>query len=396
MGKTEIYGTIGPACAKAETLTEMFRLGMAGIRLNLSHTGLESCREWIELIKAAAKAAGKQPKLLIDLQGPELRIGELRQPVELAEGETAVFVESGKNGAGAASLPENDLEGAGAALLPESALEGAGAASLPENDLEGAGAALLPENDLAGAGRDIAVIPVPKPVLGAFKAGQEVLLDDGKILLEVLEQEEAAKAKEGILCKVLRGGTLKPRKSIALPGVRLKLPVLTESDRRNIRSARSHGVTGVMLPFVRSAEDLIELRQELQEADAGELEVFAKIENLEGVAHLEELLPFADQIVVARGDLGNSMPLWELPVVQAKIAETCRLAGKPFLIVTQMLASMEEHPFPTRAEVSDIFRAVSEGAASVMVTGETAVGKYPAEAIRYLVNTVRAAEGYCR
>ena len=151
-----------------------------------------------------------------------------------------------------------------------------------------------------------------------------------------------------------------------------------------------------MLPFVRSAEDLIELRQELQEADAGELEVFAKIENLEGVAHLEELLPFADQIVVARGDLGNSMPLWELPVVQAKIAETCRLAGKPFLIVTQMLASMEEHPFPTRAEVSDIFRAVSEGAASVMVTGETAVGKYPAEAIRYLVNTVRAAEGYCR
>ncbi len=357
MGKTEIYGTIGPACAKAETLTEMFRLGMAGIRLNLSHTGLESCREWTELIKAAAKAAGKQPKLLIDLQGPELRIGELRQPVELAEGETAVFVESGKSGAGAASLPENDL---------------------------------------AGAGRDTAAIPVPKPVLGAFKAGQEVLLDDGKILLQVLGQEEAAKAKEGILCKVLRGGTLKSRKSIALPGVRLKLPVLTESDRRNIRSARSHGVTGVMLPFVRSAEDLIELRQELQEADAGELEVFAKIENLEGVAHLEELLPFADQIVVARGDLGNSMPLWELPVVQAKIAGTCRLAGKPFLIVTQMLASMEEHPFPTRAEVSDIFRAVSEGAASVMVTGETAVGKYPAETIRYLVNTVRAAEGYCR
>ncbi len=357
MGKTEIYGTIGPACAKAETLTEMFRLGMAGIRLNLSHTGLESCREWTELIKAAAKAAGKQPKLLIDLQGPELRIGELRQPVELAEGETAVFVESGKSGAGAASLLENNL---------------------------------------AGAGRDTAAIPVPEPVLGAFKAGQEVLLDDGKILLQVLGQENSAKAQEGILCKVLRGGTLKSRKSIALPGVRLKLPVLTESDRRNIRSARSHGVTGVMLPFVRSAEDLIELRQELQEADAGELEVFAKIENLEGVAHLEELLPFADQIVVARGDLGNSMPLWELPVVQAKIAETCRLAGKPFLIVTQMLASMEEHPFPTRAEVSDIFRAVSEGAASVMVTGETAVGKYPAETIRYLVNTVRAAEGYCR
>lgn len=350
MGNTEIYGTIGPACAKEEILTEMFRLGMTGIRLNLSHTELEACREWTELIKAAAQAAGRQPKLLIDLQGPELRIGDLKEPMELAEGETIVFVGTGKKEGAAAPLP-------GVAL------------GMPE---EGSGAA----------------IPFPEAALGALKEGQEVLLDDGKILLKA--------TGEGNKCRVLRGGALSSRKSIALPEVKLKLPVLTGSDRKNICNASSHGVTGVMLPFVRSAEDLKELKQALQETGAGELEIFAKIENLEGAAHLEELLPFADQIVVARGDLGNSMPLWELPVVQAKIARTCRLTGKPFLVVTQMLASMEEHPFPTRAEVSDIFRAVSEGASSVMVTGETAIGKYPAETIRYLANTVKAAREYCQ
>ena len=116
---------------------------------------------------------------------------------------------------------------------------------------------------------------------------------------------------------------------------------------------------------------------------------------MEGVRNLENLLPWADVIVIARGDLGNSMPLWELPPVQARIAEACRRAGKPFLVVTQMLASMEEREIPTRAEVSDIFRAVAEGAAGVMVTGETAVGPYPLEVIRYLSNTVREAKRYC-
>ncbi len=377
MGKTEIYGTIGPACAREEILTELFCLGMTGIRLNLSHTGLEECREWTDRIKAAAKGAGRQAKLLIDLQGPELRIGGLQQPLELAEGQMAVFVGDGKGG-GTAPVPH-----------PELAHGAAGGGDLA--------AAHLPESAHGDIGEEkIAEVPLPEAVLLALKEGQEVLLDDGKLLLKAVGAGKAGMPGKSVWCRVLRGGTIKPRKSIALPGVKLKLPVLTDSDRENIRCARSHGVTGVMLPFVRSAEDLKELRRELQEAGAGELEVFAKIENMEGASHLEELLPFADQIVIARGDLGNSMPLWELPVVQAEIARACRLAGKPFLVVTQMLASMEEHPFPTRAEVSDIFRAVSEGAASVMVTGETAVGKYPAETIRFLANTVKAAEAYCK
>ncbi|MDD5833211.1 MAG: pyruvate kinase, partial [Clostridiales bacterium] len=151
------------------------------------------------------------------------------------------------------------------------------------------------------------------------------------------------------------------------------------------------GVTGIMQPFVRSREDLEAVRAELKRAGADRLRLFAKIENQEGIARLGELLPVCDEIVIARGDLGNSMPLWELPGIQKHISYMCRAAGRDFMVVTQMLYSMEHSPVPTRAEVSDIFNAVLDGAASVMVTGETASGEYPVEVIRYLTNTVREA-----
>ena len=132
----------------------------------------------------------------------------------------------------------------------------------------------------------------------------------------------------------------------------------------------------------------------MEAAGAKGMRVFAKIENMLGVEKVEELLPFCDEIIIARGDLGNAMPLWELPIVQAKIAKVCNEADKPFMIVTQMLSSMENNSVPTRAELSDIYRAVSEGAASVMLTGETAIGKYPVESVDYMVKAVTAAESY--
>ena len=149
-----------------------------------------------------------------------------------------------------------------------------------------------------------------------------------------------------------------------------------------------------MQPFVRDREDLQAVRAALDEAGCSRVRLLAKIENRAGLERLPQLLPAADEIVIARGDLGNDMPLWELPAAQKRIAAACRDGGKPFMVVTQMLASMERSPVPTRAEVSDIFNAVLDGAASVMVTGETAAGQYPAEVIKYLVNTVRAAERY--
>ena len=331
----EIYGTIGPSCGSRETLTEMFRAGMTGIRLNLSHVTLAESREIIEEYHAAAAAAGiTAPDLLVDMQGPELRIGRLAEPLVLEEGERIRFADA---------------------------------------------------------------IPVPPQVLARIKPGQQILLDDGKILLSVTGKETA---------RVLRGGRLMSRKSLAVTDPEapekstsellqgLRLPAVTAADRENLRLAVSMGVTGVMQPFVRGAEDLRELRRAMEEAGAGALRIFAKIENRAGAAHLEELIPEADVIVIARGDLGNAFPLWELPGVQKDIAAACRRAGRPFLVVTQMLASMEERPVPTRAEVSDIFNAVLDGADAVMITGESAVGKYPAEAIGYLARTAESARQY--
>ena len=147
-----------------------------------------------------------------------------------------------------------------------------------------------------------------------------------------------------------------------------------------------------MQPFVRNREDLKNLRNAMKECGCENLKIFAKIENLKGVESLEDFMDLADEVVIARGDLGNAMPLWELPAVQKRISAECRNRNVPFMVVTQMLASMEKSAVPTRAEVSDIYNAVLDGASSVMVTGETAVGDYPVEVIRYLSNTVKEAE----
>lgn len=324
----QIYGTLGPACSDTRTLARLFEAGMTGVRLNLSHVGLPGAAEQIERLHAAARQCGVTPQLLIDMQGPELRVGVLPAPLALEDGAEVRLGED---------------------------------------------------------------IPLPAAVLPHLLPGQEVLLDDGKLLLRVLEPLPG-----GALALVERGGVLNGRKSAALPGADVRLPAMTDSDRRNLRAAKGYGVTGVMQPFVRGREDLETVRAALDEAGGQSIRLFAKIEDRDGMAKLAELIPAADEIVIARGDLGNSGPLWELPALQKRIAAACRDAGRPFMVVTQMLASMEQAPVPTRAEVSDIFNAVLDGAASVMVTGETAVGRWPVEAMRYLVNTAREAEAYLR
>ncbi len=317
----KIYGTLGPACEKEEVLEELLRLGLTGMRLNLSHIALPDAAGEIGALRRAAERVGVRPELIIDMQGPELRIGALAAPILLRAGETV-------------SLEK---------------------------------------------------LALPRAALEQIRPGRELLLDDGKLLLTAVRGGKA---------HVNRGGVLHSRKSLALPGLELRLPALTEADLQNIAAARDCGVTGLMQPFVRSREDLEAVRGALDAAGCGHLRLFAKIENREGMEKLPELLGACDEIVIARGDLGNSMPLWELPAAQKTVAARCREAGRDFMVVTQMLASMEHSPVPTRAEVSDIFNAVLDGAASVMVTGETAVGDYPAETVRYLVNTVRQAEQY--
>ncbi len=325
-----IIGTLGPSCCETQVLHEMFVAGMDGMRLNLSHCNLKDRAGWIANLHEAAREAEIEPLLIMDMQGPELRIGVMDQELELLEGMEI-------------SLGDRDL----------------------------------------GAG-----IPVCEDILSQIRPGQEILLDDGKILLMCTDVEETCHAL------VVRGGHLSSRKSIALPGTVVSMPAVTDDDKMNIREALKYGVTGVMQPFVRGPEDLITLRKELEMAGAGELKVYAKIENQKGMEQLSELLPFADTIVIARGDLGNAMPLWILPAAQKEIAAVCREAGKPFMVATELLSSMIHSAVPTRAEVSDIFNAILDGADSLIVTGETAVGEHPVDVIRYLTNTALAAEMY--
>ena len=218
------------------------------------------------------------------------------------------------------------------------------------------------------------------------RPGQLLLLDDGKLLAEV-----TAAGPDALVCTVLRGGVLQSRKSIAAPGLSVPMPTLTSEDLANLRIAASCGVTGVMLPFVRGKQDILALRQALAEAGAPQIRIFAKIENLAGVQALPEFLSLVDEVVIARGDLGNAMPLWELPRCQKQLSAACRAAGVPFMVVTQMLDSMCTRAVPTRAEVSDIYNAVLDGASSLMLTGETAAGQYPVQAMEFLVRTASTA-----
>lgn len=313
----ELYGTLGPACAEEDILWEMFRAGMCGLRLNLSHRSLAESGSWLDMARRAAASCGKRPQLLMDLQGPELRTGN-PLPLELAAGARV--------------------------LLEELAL--------------------------------------PEPLLERLEPGQELLLDDGRLAGRVTE--------DGRLL-ISRGGTLLPRKSVAAPGLTVPMPALTPDDRENLRLAKGMGITGVMQSFVRGREDLLALRQALYACGGGDIRLLAKVENLAGLESLSEWIDLCDMVVIARGDLGNAVPLWRLPAIQKEIAALCRARGKPFLVVTQLLASMEERAVPTRAEVSDIFNAVLDGAEALMLTGETAAGQWPAEAVTCLCRTAAAA-----
>ena len=198
-------------------------------------------------------------------------------------------------------------------------------------------------------------------------------------------------AAPALLCRVLRGGLLKSRKSLAVLGVQLNTPTLTEADLANLDLAGEMGVTHILQPFVRGKQDLETVRAELDKRGLSHVKIMAKIENRLGLEHLDEIIAHTDQLCIARGDLGNSMPLWELPAVQKDIAARCVEAKRPFCLVTQLLWSMEQRAVPTRAEVLDIYNGVLDGADSLMLTGETAVGKYPVQAMEYLVKTANTA-----
>ena len=334
----EYYGTLGSACDDKKILQDMFSYGMTGMRLNLAHQSLSEASLEIGRVFKAAESEGIKPELLIDLQGPEQRVGDLKKPLELKEGHKIKL----------------------------------------------------------GIGEEV---PVRPQTLAAMREGIELLVDDGRLKLEVMRLHEGviknrSEEERGIVsatCRVLRGGKLYSRKNITIGEASVDVPTLTEDDKKQLRLVRQYGVTGVMLPFVRGAGDIQLLKAELQKNDATDIRIFAKIESRSGYEHIGEIAAISDMIVIARGDLGNAYPLWELPKVQKEIAQVCRRVEKPFLVATQFLHTMEHSPVPTRAEISDIYNAVLDGAEALMLTGETAIGEYPVRAMRYLVKTATTA-----
>lgn len=314
------YATLGPSCCDTAALAALLRRGVTGFRLNLSHTPLAARTDWIAALHVAERETGLRAQLMIDLRGPEVRIGDMPVPLPLAEGAAVTL------------------------------------------------------------GADI---PVDGDVLDTLRPGMTVLLDDGAMALTVVD---------GGVCRVSRGGTLTGHKSLTLEGVDLRRPALCEADLADLSQAAALGVNAVMQPFVRSAGDLRVVRQTMAENGLADAELFAKVENQPGLDALPDWLALCDVVTIARGDLGSSLPLERLPAAQKHIAALCRSRGKPFLVVTQLLHSMIDHPSPTRAEVLDIYNAVLDGADCLMLTGETAQGRYPLESADWLIRVAQEAE----
>jgi len=332
---TKIICTLGPATNTPEMIEQLAKAGMNLARINMSHGTQESHLKVIKAIKGLNRRLNHPIAILMDLQGPEIRTGEVGDTLHLNVGEIFTFT----------VIPDINVE-------------------------------------------EKSVFVNYKDIIKDLKKGDKITVDNGLINLQVLDKNEELGT---LRCKVLEGGKLGSRKHINLPGVRVNLPSITEKDKKDILFAVEHDIDFIALSFVRSADDVRQAREIIEKAD-GHAQIIAKIENQEGIEHFDEILEEADGIMVARGDLGVEIEIEELPVVQREMVRKCIKKGKPVIVATHMLESMIENPMPTRAEVTDVANAVYEQADAIMLSGETAVGKYPVKAVTMLDKIARRIE----
>ena len=335
MRKTKIICTLGPAVDNVESISRMLRLGMNGARFNFSHGSHDSHARTLENLRRAMAETGLTAAAILDTKGPEIRIKSFENgPVELREGQLFTLRTD--------AVPGNE-----------------------------------------------STVSVSYPGLcGDVAVGGEILIDDGLVSLVVEKVEPPA-----VVCRVENGGRLSNNKSINIPGAKISLPALTERDRADLRFAAENGFDYVAASFVRSAADVAEIRACLDECGGEDILIISKIENQQGVDNLEEIVRASDGIMVARGDLGVEIPASRVPSIQKKMIKKCREMGKMVIVATQMLDSMISSPRPTRAEVSDVANAVYDGTCCVMLSGETASGKYPMEALETMAEIVSETEG---
>lgn len=328
MLRTKVTCTLGPATSSSETVLSLARAGMDVARVNMSHGTRDEHRAAIEAVRAAAEELLKPIAVLVDLSGPKIRVGELEAPVELTEGETVV-------------------------MAPE--------ATATEGEIPTTYAPLAHE----------------------IEPGNQVLMDDGLLELHCVGTEG-----DRTMLEVVRGGLLQKRKGINLPAVKIKAPALTEKDLLDLDFALEVGAEYVALSFVRRREDVIDLKGRV----GNRALVVAKIEKVQALRDIEEILPETDAIMIARGDLGVELPFERVPLAQKRLVQLANFYGRPVITATQMLESMIDYPRPTRAEASDVANAVLDGSDSLMLSGETAVGSYPIESARALVHIAQEME----
>jgi len=331
--RAKIVCTLGPASSSPERLRELIAAGMDVARFNLSHGTQELHKEVFDRVKAAAAEVGRAVGVLADLQGPKIRVGKFATgPVRLSYGD--IF-----------TITTEDVPG----------------------------------------NRDI-VSTTYKGLPGDVKPGDTILVDDGRLNLEVIDVDGPR-----VITKVLVGGMISDNKGLNLPGVAISAPALTEKDEADLRWALRTGFDIIALSFVRSPDDA-DLVRKIMDEEGIRVPLLAKIEKPQAVERLEEIVDAFDGIMIARGDLGVELPLEQVPIVQRRIIELCREKAHPVIVATQMLDSMMHSPRPTRAEASDVATAVMQGADAVMLSGETSVGNYPVEAVTTMHRIAVATE----
>ncbi|HOB09365.1 MAG: pyruvate kinase [Limnochordia bacterium] len=326
--KTKIVCTIGPATESPKMITELIKAGMNVARLNLSHGSSEEHLERIQVIRRCGEELGVNVGILLDIKGPKIRIGELN--------------------------PDKFEIEAGHELI-------------------------LTTEECTGTAEKI-FVNYPY-LVEDLNPGDTIYIDDGLIELVVL-----SKIEKHLICKVIVGGTIGSRKGVTLPGVNIKLPPLTEEDIKHIQLGVEYGVDFIAASFVRQADHVVAIK-DLIHRFGGDIPVIAKIESGEGIRNIDAIIQAADGIMVARGDMGVEIPPEEVPLAQKMIIQKCNDQGKPVITATQMLDSMIRNPRATRAEITDVANAILDGTDAVMLSGETAVGRYPIKAVA-LMNSI--------
>ncbi len=336
MRKTKIVCTIGPASEDKETLRQMILAGMNVARLNFSHGSHEEHKARVDRLKELREEMNAPLAIMLDTRGPEIRIGRFKD--------------------GGITLKEGDFF------------------TLTTR---------LREGDQDGAYINHEKLPL------YVKPGNSIMLDDGLIGLTVVSVDG-----ENIVCRVLNGGPLSNNKSVNLPGIDIDMPYLSEQDRSDIVFAVENELDYIALSFVRSAQDVMDVKRLLAQLGESGIELIAKIENRSGIAHIDEIIRLSAGIMVARGDMGVEIPFEELPHLQKQLITKCYSAGKRVITATQMLESMVRNARPTRAEITDVANAIYDGTSALMLSGETANGKYPVETIRTMVKIAERTEEF--